>query len=216
MTSVDIAQGVAHSSSRKVANQTPPEARAMLKFHACLNVLDLSRSLRFYAALLGTEPVKAYDDYAKFEIDQPPLILSLKPKRANLGGPLNHLGLRVTSLEKLDEVDARLRDVGARVGRQDDVACCYARQSKLWVTDPDQTLWEVYVFHDDSPNWGEQQDLAKLWRAPLKALGFRGVLLRWWATAFGSRSGAVGQDFEADQALAATQKSLSCGSEDNS
>jgi len=171
-----------------VPDRTPPEASQLIKFHACLNVSDLRRSLAFYTALLGTGPVKAYEDYAKFEIGVPPLVLSLKPKRACAGGPLNHLGLRVTSVEQLENIRDRLIKVGARIGRQDDVACCYARQSKLWITDPDQTLWEVYVFHEDAPDWGEKQNVVKLWKAPLQAFGVRGVLRRWWANAYGSRS----------------------------
>ena len=137
-------------------NRTPPGAAAVLKFHASLNVSDLERSVAFYAALFGTGPAKFYPDYAKFEIDAPPLVLSLKPKRACAGGPLNHLGLRVVTVEHLREIESRLKAVGARIGAQDDVKCCYARQTKLWITDPDETLWEVYVLHDDVPDWGEK------------------------------------------------------------
>lgn len=168
----------------KAPNRTPEPARQMIKFHACLNVSDLAKSIEFYSALLGDGPVKAYDDYAKFEIDIPPLVLSLKPKRACAGGPLNHLGLRLTSEEELRRVQERLKRVGARIGQQDDVQCCYARQTKLWITDPDETLWEVYVFHDDVPDWGEKHNKIKLWSAPLKAFGLRGMLRRWWNNSF--------------------------------
>jgi len=171
--------------SVRIPNQTPLAARQQFKFHACLNVSDLERSLEFYTALLGGPPVKAYEDYAKFEIDVPPLILSLKPKRACAGGPLNHLGLRVTSNEQLEAIHTRMKKAGARIGRQDDVACCYALQTKLWITDPDQTLWEVYVFHEDAPDWGEKQNLVKLWKAPLRAFGVRGVIRRLWNNATG-------------------------------
>ena len=37
-------------------------------------------------ALFGVAPVKHYDDYVKYEIDDPPFVLSLKPKRACAGG----------------------------------------------------------------------------------------------------------------------------------
>lgn len=167
-----------------VPNRTPREANQLIKFHACLNVSDLARSLEFYTALLGQQPVKTYEDYAKFEVDVPPLILSLKPKRAHVGGPLNHLGIRVTTPEQLDAIHERLKKVGARIGRQDDVACCYAWQTKLWITDPDQTLWEVYLFHDDAPDWGEKQNIVKLWKAPLQAFGLGGVIRRLWANTF--------------------------------
>lgn len=165
-------------------NRTPEKANQVVKFHACLNVADLNRSLDFYAALFGQPPVKVYEDYAKFEIDVPPLVLSLKPKRACVGGPLNHLGLRVTTVEEFEAIQQRVRAVGARIGRQDDVSCCYARQTKLWITDPDETLWEVYLFHEDAPDWGEKQNLVKLWKAPLQAFGLGGVIKRLWANRF--------------------------------
>ena len=171
-------------SPADVPNRTPAEAIAQIKFHASLNVSDLEKSVRFYAALLGVDPVKWYPDYAKFEIDVPPLVLSLKPKRACAGGPLNHLGLRLTSVEDLRAVRERLAAVGARVGEQDDVKCCYARQTKLWITDPDQTLWEVYVLHDDVPDWGEKDKKLKLLAPPFKALGLWGTVRRAWSNAF--------------------------------
>lgn len=178
----------ARATSLDAANRTPPEAVACTKFHASLNVSDLPRSVEFYAALFGTAPAKFYTDYAKFEIDEPPLVLSLKPKRACAGGPLNHLGLRLPSADRLEAVLERLKGVGARIGRQNDVSCCYARQTKLWITDPDGTLWEVYVFHEDVPDWGEKHNKVKLWSAPLQAFGIRGVIRRWWNNAFGART----------------------------
>jgi len=173
--------------SSKIPNRTPAEAIQQIKFHASLNVSNLEKSLEFYTALLGRPPVKAYHDYAKFEIDIPPLILSLKPKRACAGGPLNHLGLRFTSLEALENTHERLKKVGARIGKQEDVKCCYALQTKLWITDPDETLWEVYVLHDDVPDWGEKHKKVKLFKAPLQAFGIRGVIRRWWNNAYGER-----------------------------
>lgn len=168
-------------------NRTPGDAIAKIKFHVSLNVSDLGRSVEFYTALLETGPVKLYPDYAKFEIDEPPIVLSLKPQRACAGGPLNHLGLRVVTLDQLRSVHERLRAVGARMGEQDDVQCCYARQTKLWVTDPDETLWEVYVLHDDVPDWGEKHRKVKLLAAPFEALGLRGVVRRAWSNALGPR-----------------------------
>jgi catechol 2,3-dioxygenase-like lactoylglutathione lyase family enzyme len=166
------------------SNGTPAAATTVVKFHASLNVSDLARSIPFYTALFGTGPVKAYPDYAKFEIDSPPLILSLKPKRACAGGPLNHLGLRVVSVEHLREIQERLQRVGARIGQQDDVKCCYAFQTKIWVTDPDQTMWEVYVLHGDVPDWGEKDKKVKLLVPPFRALGLWGTIRRGWNNAF--------------------------------
>ncbi|HJZ57354.1 MAG TPA: ArsI/CadI family heavy metal resistance metalloenzyme [Gemmataceae bacterium] len=169
-------------------NRTPDGATAVVKFHASLNVSDLARSVEFYTALLGAAPVKLYADYAKFEVDSPPLVLSLKPKRACAGGPLNHLGLRVVTVEQLRAIQDRLKAVGARMGQQDDVKCCYAHQTKIWVTDPDQTMWEVYVLHDDVPDWGEKDKKLKLLAPPFRALGLWGTIRRAWNNTFGKRA----------------------------
>jgi catechol 2,3-dioxygenase-like lactoylglutathione lyase family enzyme len=174
-------------TTTEVPNRTPEKATSVVKFHASLNVSDLAKSVEFYAALFGAPPVKSYPDYAKFEIDEPAFVLSLKPKRACAGGPLNHLGLRMVTLEQLREIQVRLKAVGARIGEQDDVKCCYARQTKLWVTDPDETLWEVYVLHDDVPDWGEKHKKVKLLAAPFKAFGLVGLIRRAWNNAFRSR-----------------------------
>ena len=184
---------VADPVSREAPNRTPEHATQVIKFHASVNVSDLGKSLEFYTALLGEGPAKQYHDHAKFEIDVPPLILSLKPKRFCVGGLLNHLGLRVLSVEHLRETQARLQRVGARIGEQDDVKCCYARQTKLWITDPDETLWEVYVLHDDVPDWGEKHKTMKLYSAPLKAFGIGGVIRRWWNNTFGERPQGSGR-----------------------
>ena len=174
-------------SAATAPNRTLDGAASVVKFHASLNVSDLDRSVRFYAALFGVGPAKHYPDYAKFEINDPPLVLSLKPKRACAGGPLNHLGLRLVSVEQVRAVQRRLEAVGARIGEQDDVKCCYARQTKLWITDPDETLWEVYVLHEDVPDWGEKDRKLKLYAAPFKAFGLMGLIRRAWNNAFRAR-----------------------------
>jgi catechol 2,3-dioxygenase-like lactoylglutathione lyase family enzyme len=119
------------------------------KFHASLNVSDLNRSIAFYRALLGTEPAKVRPDYAKFELAEPPLVLSLIPGRPSAGGNLNHVGLRVRTAEELVDIQRRLEAAGLHTEREDGVECCYARQTKFWISDPDRALWEIYVFHDD-------------------------------------------------------------------
>jgi catechol 2,3-dioxygenase-like lactoylglutathione lyase family enzyme len=119
------------------------------KFHASLNVADLDRSIAFYRVLLGAEPAKVRPDYAKFDLAEPPLVLSLIPGRPGAGGNLNHVGLRVRNVEELVEIQRRLEAAGLHTEREEGVECCYARQTKFWITDPDRALWEIYVFHDD-------------------------------------------------------------------
>src|SRR6185295_17263405 len=127
---------------------------ALVKFHASLNVSDLEASIGFYRALLGVEPAKVRADYAKFDLAEPPLVLSLIPGRPAAGGTLNHVGLRVRTAEELVAIQQRLELAGLRTEREDGVECCYARQTKFWITDPDRTLWEIYVFHEDIVDHG--------------------------------------------------------------
>ena len=124
------------------------------KFHASLNVSDLARSIAFYRVLFGVEAAKQRPDYAKFELDDPPLVLSLIPGRPGAGGNLNHVGLRVSSSEELVEMQRRVEAAGFTARREDGVECCYALQTKFWVTDPDRALWEIYVFHQDVDEHG--------------------------------------------------------------
>jgi catechol 2,3-dioxygenase-like lactoylglutathione lyase family enzyme len=126
-----------------------PVDASLRKFHASLNVSDLNRSIAFYRVLFGLEPAKVRSNYAKFELAEPPLVLSLIPGRPVNGGHLNHAGLRVRTSEELVEIQHRLEAAGMPTRREDGVACCYARQTKFWVTDPDRALWEIYVFHED-------------------------------------------------------------------
>jgi catechol 2,3-dioxygenase-like lactoylglutathione lyase family enzyme len=128
-----------------------------VKFHLSLNVADLNRSIAFYQTLFGIEPAKCRPDYAKFELEDPPLVLSLEPNAGGKGGALNHAGFRLPDAPALVEVQRRLEAAGIRTQRQEGVECCYARQTKFWVTDPDQTLWELYVLEEDIDHRGGGQ-----------------------------------------------------------
>ena len=122
---------------------------AATKFHASLNVSDLARSAAFYRVLLGVEAARRFDDYAKFEIQDPPLVLSLMPGRPLPGGNLNHLGLRLPDAEALVRWQFRLESAGIATQREDGVACCHSCQTKFWVTDPDRILWEIYILDEE-------------------------------------------------------------------
>jgi catechol 2,3-dioxygenase-like lactoylglutathione lyase family enzyme len=130
-----------------------------LRFHLSLNVSDLSRSIDFYRVLFGLEPAKRRGDYAKFELEDPPLVLSLEPTPRSAGGPLNHLGFRMPDSARLVAMQERLERAGVRSRREEGVECCYARQTKFWVTDPDGTLWEIYTLEEDIDHRGAGQTL---------------------------------------------------------
>ena len=43
----------------------------------------------------------------------------------------------------------RLVSAGLATFDEMDTTCCYARQDKIWVHDPDGTPWEVFATHAD-------------------------------------------------------------------
>jgi catechol 2,3-dioxygenase-like lactoylglutathione lyase family enzyme len=128
-----------------------------IRFHLSLNVSDLGRSVAFYQALFNRPPAKRRDDYAKFEVDDPPLVLSLEPSGGGTGGALNHVGFRLPDSPTLVAMQKRLELAGIRSQREEGVECCYARQTKFWVTDPDNTLWEFYTLEGDIEHRGHGQ-----------------------------------------------------------
>jgi catechol 2,3-dioxygenase-like lactoylglutathione lyase family enzyme len=135
---------------------TLPMAPA-IRFHLSLNVSDLNRSVAFYRTLFGTEPAKMRPDYAKFELDDPPLVLSLEPSGKAGAGTLNHAGFRMPDAGHLVAMQERLAGAGVRSQREEGVECCYARQTKFWVYDPDRTLWEIYTLDEDIEHRGAGQ-----------------------------------------------------------
>jgi len=129
----------------------------LVRFHLSLNVSDLSKSVKFYRALFGVDPAKLRSDYAKFEPDIPPLVLSLEPTPRQVGGPLNHVGIRLPDIKSLVELQSRLEIAGLRSQREEGVECCYAKQTKFWLHDPDGTLWEIYTLDGDIEHRGDGQ-----------------------------------------------------------
>ncbi len=122
----------------------------MVRFHISLNVSNLERSVGFYKILFNIEPAKLRADYAKFEPAEPPLVVSLEPNGRVGSGTLNHLGIRLPDARNLVAAQERLEKAGIRSQREEGVECCYARQTKFWVHDPDNTLWEFYTLDDDA------------------------------------------------------------------
>lgn len=118
-------------------------------FHVSLNVSDLPRSVEFYSRLFG-DPAKRKPGYAKFVSPDPALHLALQEGRGLGGpGPLSHLGIRVESPEELGRWKDRLSARGLSGEQEKETVCCYARQDKLWLTDPDGNRWEVYAVLED-------------------------------------------------------------------
>jgi len=114
-----------------------------------INVTDLDAAVAFYGKLFQAEPAKRRPGYANFAIADPPLKLVLiEGSREN--GALNHLGVEVSSTDEVVAATRRLAAGGIATATEDGVDCCYARQDKVWVNDPDGAPWEVYTVLADS------------------------------------------------------------------
>src|SRR5438045_2257676 len=126
------------------------ETASTARLHLSLDVRDVARSVEFYEAFFGAPAHKRRPGYANFDLQEPPLKLALQEGSASAGrGPLNHLGIQVATREQVDAARLRLKDAGLATFDEGDTLCCYARQDKLWATDPDGNRWEVYVLLDD-------------------------------------------------------------------
>jgi catechol 2,3-dioxygenase-like lactoylglutathione lyase family enzyme len=125
---------------------------AVLRPHLALTVTDVQRSIPFYEALLGVAPAKVRDDYAKFEVPDPALNLTLNTGARNGDlGAFNHAGIQVESTDDVLSARLRLQKAGLATFDEMDTTCCYAKQDKIWVHDPDGTPWEIFTVLDDAP-----------------------------------------------------------------
>ncbi len=117
------------------------------RIHMGLAVKDLEKSIAFYTSLLGQPPTKIRSRYAKFEVAEPPVNLSLNEVGGATGqnNPVAHFGIQVKSSETVERIADRLHQAGLKTRIEENVTCCYAVQDKVWVSDPDGNNWEVYV-----------------------------------------------------------------------
>ena len=117
-------------------------------FHVALYVKDLDRAVAQYTKILGRQPAKVRHDYAKFEIADPPVILSL-----NVGGEpgtVSHLGIRYPSTDDVASEMTRTKQEEIDLLQQKGTTCCYAKADKFWVRDADGMPWEMYTVLADA------------------------------------------------------------------
>lgn len=121
-----------------------------LKAHLALKVKDVGLSLEFYKKMLGIEPSKVRTGYAKFDVQNPPLNLTLNQSVFEGSGALSHLGIQVASTEDVFAMREKWHKQGLFTRDEMDTNCCYAVQDKTWVHDPDGNEWEVFVVKEDN------------------------------------------------------------------
>jgi catechol 2,3-dioxygenase-like lactoylglutathione lyase family enzyme len=126
------------------------DKQTTIKTHLSLRIADLKRSVAFYRTFFGVPPHKTRPGYANFDIEQPPLKLALTEKQRTPGaGNLDHLGLLVADTATVNAIKQRLQSDGLALVDEMNTTCCYAKQDKFWVRDPDDVEWEVYAITDD-------------------------------------------------------------------
>lgn len=130
--------------------QNEQKAVQALKAHLALNVKDVDTSIEFYRKLLGIEPSKVRTGYAKFDVQNPPLNLTLNQHAFNERGALSHLGIQVASTDDVLATREKWIEVGLLTRDEMQTSCCYALQDKTWVRDPDGNEWEVFVVLEDN------------------------------------------------------------------
>jgi catechol 2,3-dioxygenase-like lactoylglutathione lyase family enzyme len=121
----------------------------ILKPHISLNVTDIEASVAFYEKAFGVLPVKRRPDYAKFDLEQPSLNLTMQ-QGPRTGVNASHFGVQVASSADVEEAKQRFERLGLATFTEEDVSCCYAVQDKVWVEDPDGNAWEIFVVKADT------------------------------------------------------------------
>jgi catechol 2,3-dioxygenase-like lactoylglutathione lyase family enzyme len=122
----------------------------MSRVQLALRVADLEGSVAFYTKLFGAQPAKRRPGYANFAITEPPLKLVLIEGTPGEPTRMDHLGVEVETTDEVTAATSRLAAEGLATAIEEDTACCYAVQDKVWVTGPGDEPWEVYVVKGDA------------------------------------------------------------------
>ena len=122
----------------------------MSRVQLALNVADIDEAITFYSKLFATEPAKVRPGYANFAVVDPPLKLVLIEDPSRPSGTLNHLGVEVASTQDVAAAQARLAGEGLATAVEEQTACCYALQDKVWVDAPGGEPWEIYTVLSDT------------------------------------------------------------------
>jgi catechol 2,3-dioxygenase-like lactoylglutathione lyase family enzyme len=115
--------------------------------HLSLDVRNVPASVEFYQKVFGVAPQKQTTDYAKFDLTAPALNLALVSSTDKVS-VVNHFGIEVESTDEIAAWKQRLLEQGILEKVEDNITCCFARQDKLWFTDPDGNPWEVFTVHE--------------------------------------------------------------------
>jgi catechol 2,3-dioxygenase-like lactoylglutathione lyase family enzyme len=128
----------------------------MSRLQLALRVANLEGSIAFYSKLFGAQPAKRRPGYANFAIAEPPLKLVLIEGTPGEPTRMDHLGVEVETPAEVAAATARLAADGLPTRTEENTACCYAVQDKVWVTGPGDEPWEVYTVKGDADTLDRQ------------------------------------------------------------
>lgn len=120
------------------------------RMHVSLYISDMEQTISFYNLFFGRSPEKIRKGYIKYILDEPSLIISFVENPDRVKQNFGHLGFQVETIEELNNRLQHVQDAGLMTREEIGTNCCYAKQDKFWVNDPDGVQWEVYYFHEDA------------------------------------------------------------------
>lgn len=118
--------------------------------HVSINVKDVGKSVQFYKNIFGLNPQKQTSNYAKFDLQSPALNFSMQSGNGEISR-VSHFGIEVDSADEVMKWQKVLTEKGVVKLVESDSKCCFARQDKVWFTDPDGNEWEVFYVYEQLP-----------------------------------------------------------------
>ena len=128
-----------------------------MRLQLALNVRDMDSAVAFYSKMFGVRANKRSPGYANFVVDAPPLKLVLF-ETPDAAERLNHLGVEVFEDEDVTAATNRLKEAGLDHLVEDETTCCYAKQNKVWASEPDGLRWEWYRILEDTETFFDQPE----------------------------------------------------------
>ena len=130
-----------------------------MRVHISINVKDVSESAAFYEKVFGVKPQKQNLTYAKFDLKDLSLNFAMQSGTGEISR-VSHFGIEVDSADEITNWQKALTEKGLVKLIESDTKCCFARQDKVWFTDPDGNEWEVFYVHEQLPVMGKMEKAA--------------------------------------------------------
>ena len=127
----------------------------ILKPHVSLNISNIDASVAFYEKAFGVRAAKRRPGYAKFDLASPALNLTMQ-EAPRTGVNASHFGIQVASTDDVLEAKRAFEAAELKTFTEENTACCYAVQDKVWIEDPDGNSWEVFVVKGDADVMGSR------------------------------------------------------------